>query len=104
MSDPTGQATQPQPKNIGQLITEAPDKLWKRVRDALKVQTREQAVQLVAQDQAAEATARMILETAEEDILTRRRAPTAGSLLTRNTQRRPPAQVLYGPPGGGITL
>lgn len=104
MSDPTTQPTQSQPQNIGQLIAGAPDKIWKRVRDALKVQTREQAIQLVGQDQEAAAAARVILETAQEDLLTRQRTPAGGSLLTRSMQRRPAAQVLYGPPGGGITL
>lgn len=101
MSDPTAQQQTP---DIGQQITSAPEKLWKRLQAALKVQTREQAVQLVGTDQAAAEAARTILSSASEDILTRKRQPEA-AMLTAKRQGTPraPQDVLYGG-GGGLTI
>jgi len=104
MSDPTTQLpqTQQQPQDIGQQIASAPDKVWKRLRDALKVQTRQQAVQLVAQDQAAAEAARTILATSVQDILTRRQSAQP-SLLTPPLKRSP-ADTMYGKGAGGLTI
>ena len=103
MSDPTLQTqTQPQQQDIGQQIASAPEKIWKRIRDALKVQTRQQAVQLVGQDQAAAEAARTILATSTEDILTRRQT-TAPTLLAAS-RKRAPSEVMYGKGAGGLTI
>lgn len=102
MSDPT---TQTQPQDIGQQISSAPEKIWKRLQAALKVETRQQAIQLVAQDEAAAEAARTILATTTEDILTKRRGSPA-SLLT-SPRRRSPEEMLYGSPPsgrGGLTI
>jgi hypothetical protein len=99
MSDPTALQTQPQTPDIGQQIVGAPEKVWKRLRDTLKVKTREQAVALVAQDETAAEAARTILATTTEDILTRK-SQKLPSLLTRGQQTRSPAETLYGGSGG----
>ena len=90
MSDPTAQTQTP---DLPQQIASAPGNIWKRLRDALKVKTREQAVQLVGQDEGAAETARMILATATDDILTRK--SQAGRAAPRA-----PEDTLYGGRGG----
>lgn len=99
MSDPTAPQTQPQ--DIGQQIAGATEKIWKRLQAALKVKTREQAVQLVAQDEAAAEAARAILATDIQDILTKR--TTAPQSVLTGSRKRAPADAMYGG-GGGLAI
>ncbi|MFA4972473.1 MAG: hypothetical protein WC683_07650 [bacterium] len=99
MSDPA--STQPQ--DIGQQISSAPDKVWKRLREALRVNTREEAVRLVGSDDVAAEAARSIL-AGSETVLTKPIAETKSMLGQAAAPRRGPEDVLYpsaGRRGGG---
>lgn len=104
MSDPTTQATSQTQPSVGELISRASEKVWRRLREALGVPTREAAVQLVAQDNQAAETARTILETTPESLLGKDRKPSGKSILGGVANKVPTAQLLYGPKGGGISL
>lgn len=90
MSDPATTQTQ----DIGQQISSAPEKIWKRLRDALQVKTREEAVRLVGADDVAAETARTILASSET-LLTKPLAETKTLLSQAAAPRKGPEEILY---------
>ena len=84
--------------DITDQILNAPEELWRRLRAALNVDTREEAVQVVSTDERAAELARSILGgvTAEEPGVLTKRATPAASFLTQGA-RAPSsaADVLY---------
>lgn len=91
MSDPASSTD-----DITQQIMQSPDRVWKRLRDALKVQTREEAVRLVGSDDRAAETARTILASSSETVLTRPTEEARSLLGQAAAPRKPAEEVLYG--------
>lgn len=102
MSDPASSTD-----DITQQIMQSTDRIWKRLRDALKVQTREEAVRLVGSDERAAETARIILAASSETVLTRPVEEGQSLLGKAAAPRKPAGEVLYGKATrarGGLTI
>ena len=74
---------------LAEQIMQASEAAWKRLRRALKVKTREEAVDLVNTDNEAAATAQSILSAQRGSALTNAAAP--GGALTQ-----PPVEIPTG--------
>jgi len=82
-------------------ILQAPDELWQRLRSALNVKTRDEAVQVVNTNERAAELARSILGGGtEESVLTRPTAPLS-SFLTQEAPQRNAAETVYPRRGRG---
>ena len=103
MSDPTRPQLQaaPQAPTLSDRILRAPAGLWRKIKTALNVPTRDAAVQMAAQDQSIAARVEAILAEGEDTVLGRK---TPDSVLGAKPKvRRPAADVLYGG-GGGVSI
>jgi hypothetical protein len=78
-----------QPTGLPQQILEVPEPTWRKIASALKIKTRQEAVQLVQADESAATLVSQIIATATQ----------AKSALTETPTAEPIADRLYG--GGG---
>jgi len=79
-------------EDIGTLILQAPDHIWTKLKQALRVETREQAAELVRTDSAAQKVAVSILSGS---LLTKPE-PRSESLLTSpKREPKPVADRVY---------
>jgi len=102
MSDPATPTQTTGLQDIAKQIASAPERVWTKIRDLLRVKTRQEAAQIVAQDaNAAEAVANIL--GGGEDILMRRSKP-GESVLTAKRTARSPEGVLYPGMKGGLSL
>lgn len=88
MSDPV----LPTQSDVGDLVLQAPETTWKKIKKALGVQTREQAAAMVEADDKARKRVISLLS----GFLTRPPSMSKG-FLTEPRQARPPlAEQMYG--------
>ncbi|MEN6429782.1 MAG: hypothetical protein ABFC80_02925 [Coriobacteriales bacterium] len=102
MSDPLLQPTapaQPPQQSLSDRILAAPDKLWKRIRAALKAPSREAAAQMASQDPDIASRIEAILAG---DVLGGEKKRPQTMLGQKPAAKQSPADALFG--GGGISL
>ena len=92
MSDPV----LPNTEDVGALVLQAPEAIWKKIKKALAVQTREQASSLVQADDKARELVMSLLSGSDETLLTRS-GTRAESFITSSPKPRVPlAEQMYG--------
>ena len=88
MSDPSVSAA----PDLGQMILQAPEPLWKKIKRELKVQTREQAASLVQTDaKAQEAVVGILSSQSAATSKTQPRTSAATSTRAPEAVKRPQA-------------
>jgi len=83
--------------NVAQMIMDAPQPVWVRISAALKIKTRQEAVQLCAQDPAAASVVIQIIQS--QPALTQGGKQQQQTALTTAPEAAPAAERIYG--GGG---
>ena len=100
MSDPT----LPIDQDLGQLVMQAPEPVWRKIRKALSVESREEAAALVQADPKAQEVVLEILGGGGDTMLTDRRGgggKAPGSLVTDGAPAAAPlSERMYGGSSG----
>lgn len=81
---------------LGPAILKAPAPLWAKIKKLLQVETRDEAVAVVGQDQEAYAAVVQILAKTEESVLTRKRVRDESYLTSGKRAETPLAELMYG--------
>ncbi len=97
MSDASLPAT-PNTPDLSQQIMDAPEPLWRKISELLKVRTREEAIQLVESDANVASVVQQIIQgaLAGKTALTQGSSTSSPTALTSAPIYIPPAQTLYG--------
>lgn len=82
-------------EDIGTLVLQAPDSIWAQLKKALRVETREQAAELVRTDSAAQKVAVSIL-SGSQSLLTKPEARSESLLTSPKRKEKPVADRMYG--------
>lgn len=64
--------TAPRQTDVGNLVLQAPEAIWKKIKKALAVQTRDEAASLVRADDKAKQRVISLLSGSDENLLTQR--------------------------------
>jgi len=82
-------------QSITDLILAAPDQTWKKLKSALRVTTKDEAVAMVAQDEKAAALALSILSNKGKSLLTQQATVPEETMLTAPARRSGKAKVKF---------
>ncbi len=83
-------------QDIGSLVLQAPEDVWKKIKKALAVKTREQAASLVQADDKARQLVTSLLSGTDETLLTRPTTRRESFITARRRPRIPLEEQMYG--------
>ncbi len=98
MADPT----LPVEDDVGALVLQAPEDVWKKIKKALNVQTREQAASLVQADDKARQLLLSLLSGGTDTVVTKPGRREQSFVSTTSKARPPLSEQMYGSRKAGM--
>lgn len=91
-------------RDVGDLVLQAPESIWKKIKKALAVETREQAASLVQADNKARELVISLLSGSDETLLTRPETRSESFISAPHQPRVPLEEQMYGSRKAKVTF